>query len=146
LPTEAEWNYAAAGGSEQRVYPWGSTAPGTNANLAVWGCYYNGSGTCTGPENIAPVGSIPAGNAKWGQADMGGNLNEWVQDLDDNPYTIVPCDDCAQLVSAAETRRQTRGGSYLVNSTPHLLTSYRLLTGVPSIFYSDDGVRCARAP
>jgi len=45
LAGEAEWNYAAAGGSEQRSYPWGSTVPGANAKLAVYGCYYNGSGT-----------------------------------------------------------------------------------------------------
>ena len=29
LPSEAEWEYAAAGGSQQREYPWGSTTPGT---------------------------------------------------------------------------------------------------------------------
>ena len=29
LPSDTEWEYAAAGGSLQREYPWGSTAPGT---------------------------------------------------------------------------------------------------------------------
>ena len=27
LPTEAEWNYAASGGSEQRYYPWSASFP-----------------------------------------------------------------------------------------------------------------------
>src|SRR5208337_5658772 len=40
LPREAEWEYAAAGGSEQREYPWGSAAPGTTNQYAIYGCYY----------------------------------------------------------------------------------------------------------
>jgi hypothetical protein len=40
LPSEAEWEYAAAGGSQQREYPWGSTDPGTANQYAIYGCYY----------------------------------------------------------------------------------------------------------
>jgi formylglycine-generating enzyme required for sulfatase activity len=52
LPSEVEGDYAAAAGSEQRAYAWGATAPGPNASLAVYGCYYNGTGTCSGLESL----------------------------------------------------------------------------------------------
>ena len=37
LPSEAEWEYAGAGGTEQRQYPWGSTAPGMMNQYAIYG-------------------------------------------------------------------------------------------------------------
>ena len=42
LPSEAEWEYAAAGGSQQREYPWGSAAPGGRP-VAGTGCQYRES-------------------------------------------------------------------------------------------------------
>jgi hypothetical protein len=37
LPSEAEWNYTAAGGSQQRQYPWGATAPDLYVRELLWG-------------------------------------------------------------------------------------------------------------
>jgi len=140
LPSEAEWNYAAAGGGAQRAYPWGSTVPGSNANLAVYGCYLNGSGTCSSTTNIAPVGSVPLGNGLFGQADLAGNVSEW--NLDGVMSYAASCNNCAYWDSPTETFRALRGGAYdqsiyASSSRSNYPTDWRMV---------ETGLRCARMP
>jgi formylglycine-generating enzyme len=138
LPSEAEWYYAAAGGSAQRKYPWGAMEPGPNTSLAVYGCYFNGSGMCSGVTNIAPVGSAPAGNGAYTQADLMGNVAEWTLDwLGSLPAT---CNDCANVKAA--TYRQLRGDSFLTGPSA---SAYRV-SDRPNFSSYDRGMRCARPP
>ncbi len=139
LPTEAEWNYAAAGGNEQRVYPWGNSAPLDDTALAIYGCHY---GTCT----VAPVGTPVSGAARWGQLDMAGNAFEWVLDVHADPYP-VPCNDCS-VGTTANPYRVTRGGA---GGSPvtDITTAARLIAGATSATLTRNdaqGARCARAP
>lgn len=140
LPSEAEWNYAAVGGGEHRTYPWGETAPGTNALLAIHGCYYNGSGSCGGISSLAPVGSAPAGNGRFGQADLAGNVAEWA--LDNRRPSIVGCTDCAWF-SDETLDRPIYGGNYI--SDAESLSLARQSTAGTSRTGST-GFRCARSP
>ena len=143
LPTEAEWNYAAAGGSEQRKYPWGATEPGTNASLAIYNCYYNGPGGlngCTGVTNIAVVGTAPAGNGKWGHADLAGSVEEWNLDWMVSGYP-APCNDCANLASADQ--RVLRGGDFQSDAF-WLESDTRNGAGTPWRRMENWGFRCAR--
>jgi len=146
LPSEAEWNYAAAGGDQQRDYPWGPTVPGANADLAVYGCYFpSGTGSCSGVTNIAPVGSIPLsrGNGRYGQADLAGNVIEW--NLDSYEAYATPCVNCANSAVAA-TYRVFRGGE-LYGDASNLLSSDRSDTvATPDFRYFNVGLRCARTP
>jgi len=166
LPTNAEWNYAAAGGSEQRVYPWSNPPSSTQISpaYAVYDCTGHG-----GPPvmldggylqcvltDIPPVGSrSPLGDGRWGQSDLAGSMYEWALDWW-TPNYPVPCDNCAELdggvldaalfdasLDSAVGRVQRGGGYYDI--PVNLYTSQDYLFD-PVTLYDDDGIRCARDP
>ncbi|HEX4446072.1 MAG TPA: SUMF1/EgtB/PvdO family nonheme iron enzyme [Polyangiaceae bacterium] len=144
LPSEAEGNYAAAGGAEQRQYPWGTAAPGSGNRYAIYSCDFpGGTGSCDGVTNIAPVGIATLGAGRWGQLDLAGDIWEWNLDAYADPY-VAPCADCANL-TAGQYRRVIRGGDF-ASDMSILLASSRYpglhTTGNDSTV----GFRCARAP
>ncbi len=108
LPTEAEFQLALVGGEEQRLRAWPDSVLGrqaltfengqqlvsaflapANANGSAVGLHTFGEQrrhlteqnvADDGDSHIAPVGSFPRGNGRWGHADLNGNIYELVLD------------------------------------------------------------------
>lgn len=139
LPTEAEWNYAAAGGNEQREVPWGAAA--ADSTYAVFQCYGDGfEGSCAFADILKVGSKSPKGDGKWGQADLGGSVWEWNLDWHQNPYPN-PCDDCAALAEASV--RVERGGSW--HDFEVGMSNFGHFGDYPTNRWFANGVRCARA-
>lgn len=147
LPTETEWNFAAAGGSQQRAFAWGDTD--LDRAHANWGCKEQGEGEerCTFGAHYLPVGSKPLGNARWGHADMTGSVWEWAYDWLDIPPSTNPCNDCIELVPKPTEgdlpRRVFRGGGFNWDAL-YQRTNYRF-GDPPERRFGSVGFRCARA-
>jgi sulfatase modifying factor 1 len=142
LPSEAEWEYAAVGGDEERQYPWGNAAPGADNQRQIYACDYpDGSGHCTDVTNLAPVGTAVQGADRWGQLDLTGNVEEWVLDYYVVPFPDGACADCAALTPTS--KRSIRGGNYSENAS-NVLPTWRD-ANLPTARDSYSGIRCARS-
>lgn len=153
LPSIVERSFAAVGGSEQRMFPW-SSPPSSNI-LDCAHANYGGSNfpqtACVGAGQLgvrhgAPVGArSPLGDGRWGQADLAGNVTEWVLDKSGDPPD--PCIDCAieaPGVDAPALSNFSYGGDFTTVYAAQLGSFGRPQT--PDSRAAWIGFRCAREP
>jgi iron(II)-dependent oxidoreductase len=112
LPTEAEWELAAAGEPKRR-YPWGETSPSpAHANLDG------------GALGVVDVAACPAGDSAWGCRQMLGNVWEWTASRF-KPYPGFSPDAYADYSAPwFGTRMVLRGGCWATRSRM-INTTYR---------------------
>lgn len=127
LPTEAEWEYAARGGSQSRGYKYS----GSNGLVKVaWYYHYNGE------IKTHPVGQKSPNEL--GLYDMSGNVFEWCQDR----YGAYGRDSQTNPRGPSSgSGRVVRGGSWL-NGATGALVSFRYYIS-PDSRYNNLGFRLA---
>lgn len=147
LPSEAEWEYAARGGTTS-PYWWGSGSPDDRVeNLTgegdrsdsgrSWTRYFAGyRDNYWGPAPVASFQSNP-----FGLYDIMGNISEWVEDCWHDSYARAPADGTAWVNVGCE-RRVVRGGSW--GSPPDRSRSAYRVSGSPDTHTVQVGFRVAR--
>ena len=145
LPTEAEWEYAARGGLEGKVFTWGDEfAPRGRMMANTWQGEFPWENQLLDKfERTSPVGSFPPNG--YGLFDMAGNVWEWTSDFytpqhgepqhaccgpATNPRVTSP-DKSFETGRPGENipRRVVKGGSHLC--APNYCQRYRPAARMP---------------